>query len=239
MPMHYPRHPQGHQYPREHTIHYGSPQNAMHYPHPRVSRDYGPPPQQQQNFGYGGEVPNSYYSESSTRNYTDSQLGIAGGPSYMQQQQQQQQRNNMPPQWHTSPHPPNYRSMQQPLQQQQQQQQYSTPRMPRHATVLKDRGSAENSVGSDPSGGGGNGGIAYGYENRGNARFQSQAIKGNRVGSHNGKNIHKAASAARPQPPQEIRSPDGRHTPTREHHLEVSNCGGEKAILLLLLNPIG
>ena len=80
----------------------------MHYPHPRVSRDYGPPPQQQQNFGYGGEVPNSYYSESSTRNYTDSQLGIAGGPSYMQQQQQQQQRNNMPPQRHTSPHLPNY-----------------------------------------------------------------------------------------------------------------------------------
>ena len=221
MPMHYPRHPQGHQYPREHTIHYGSPQNAMHYPHPRgsASRDYGPPPPQQ-NFGYGGEVPNSYSSESSTRNYTDSQLGIAGGASTVQQQQQQM--HNMPPQWQ-SPHPPNYRSQQQPLQKQQQQQQYSTPRMPRHATVLKDRGSAENSVGSDPSGGSGNGGI-YGYENRGNARFQSPAIKGNRVG-HNGKNLYKAASAAKPQPPQEIRAPDGSHTPTRDHHVEVRNCG--------------
>lgn len=152
---------------------------------------------------YGYDVSNSYSSDSTgTRNYTDSQLGI-GGASMNQ--------------FASPPH--GYRPGPQPV---QQQQQYATPRMPRHAAVLKDRGSTENSVGSDPSGGSES--AAYGYSSRGNAkRASSPAVKGNRVGSY-GKNLNKAgrASGAKAQP-SEARSPDGRHTPVREcNNMEVS-----------------
>ncbi|KAL9180671.1 hypothetical protein ACHAXT_011124 [Thalassiosira profunda] len=85
------------------------------------------------------------------------------------------------------------------------QQQYSTPRMPRHAAALKDRGSAENSVGSDPSGGSG-GSAGYGYGGN------RSAMKGHRTGSY-GQNLDRAGANHQPT---EMRSPDGRHTPVRD-----------------------
>lgn len=94
--------------------------------------------------------------------------------------------------------------------------------MPRHAAVLKDRGSDDNSsVGSDqPTNINGGSSSSYGYENRGNARptpNNSRAAllyKGTTAGNNAGRTSVSAAN-----PPQ--RSPvNGRFTPTREHHLE-------------------
>lgn len=170
--MHYQQYSNRH-YPREPpSMHYhgGGPLSPQNNPYPHRGgprRDYGPPP-------YGYDVPNSYSHES--RNYTDSQLGVAGGAG--------PGGGSMPP--FGSPPPPH-----RPSASHQQLQQYSTPRMPRHATVLKDRGSAENSVGSDPSGGSEN--MGYGYGGRGNhARpSPSPALKGyHRLGSH-GRNLNK------------------------------------------------
>ena len=89
--------------------------------------------------------------------------------------------------------------------------------MPRHAAVLKDRGSAENSsVGSDQPNI--NGGSSYGYENRGNAR----PTPNNSRAALLYKGTTAAATNTSGKQPQ--RSPvNGRFTPTREHHLEVSN----------------
>ena len=102
--------------------------------------------------------------------------------------------------------------------------------MPRHAAVLKDRGSAENSsVGSDqPTNiNGGSSSSSYGYENRGNARptpnnsRTALLYKGTTTTAAANTNGRTSASASVKQPQ---RSPvNGRFTPTREHHLEVSN----------------
>ena len=234
-PRHHPHHPRFQQ-PREQQQyapiqHYGSPHNR--YPHPR-GPNYGHPPPNFGGPGYAYDVhhhqPNPCYEQTS-RNYTDSQLGLKGGGSRSQQAKNKnmQQQPMPPPQTHqqqqfASPPPPNYYPNPQPLQ--QQQQQYSTPRMPRHAAVLKDRGSDENSsVGSDqPTNiNGGSSSSSYGYENRGNARptpNNSRAAllyKGTTAGNNAGRTSVSAAN-----PPQ--RSPvNGRFTPTREHHLEVSN----------------
>jgi len=185
------------------------PQNS--YP-PRSSggRDYAPM------YGGYGDIPSNYSNES--RNYTDSQLGVGGGGGVPQ-------LSSPPP----AP-PPNNNCRPSPSSQSQQQQpppppplqQYSTPRMPRHATVLKDRGSAENSVGSDPSGGNDN--MGYGYGGRsGSKNSPSSLSKGNlRSGGSNGKNLNKLSGKGSSSKSQlkEFRSPEGRHTPTRDHNLE-------------------
>ena len=84
---------------------------------------------------------------------------------------------------------------------------YSTPRMPRHAAVLKDRGSAENSVGSELTGQGSDS-LGYGFGGRGSHAkpLPSPALAGSQ-------------SAGRPPQLKEMRSPDGRHTPVREYEV--------------------
>lgn len=169
-----------------------NPQNiASPYP-PQHGRDYTPA-------HVHGDIPANYSNES--RNYTDSQLGIGGGGGTG--------HGSMPLLASPPPQapPPAYRPSPLPL----QPQQYSTPRMPRHATVLKDRGNSENSVGSDPSGG------SDGYGGRGNV---PASLKGNpRAGLH-GKHLNKPGKASAKPQPKEMRTPDGRHTPVRDHHLE-------------------
>jgi len=230
--MHYqqqhPHHPPGcHQFPREPagSLHFNGamgPQNAS--PYLQRSRDYAPPPP----YGYG-DIPANYSNES--RNYTDSQLGVGGSASTSHGNMTQLASPSPapPPNYRPSPlpapppnyrpsslpaPPPNYRPSPQPL------QQYSTQRMPRHATVLKDRGSAENSdsVGSDPSGGSDS--MGYGYGGRGSSKMSPPSMKGNhRAGSH-GKNLNRAGKASAKSQPKEMRSPDGRHTPVRDRILE-------------------
>eukprot|EP00571_Detonula_confervacea_P002349 CAMPEP_0172311580 /NCGR_PEP_ID=MMETSP1058-20130122/15184_1 /TAXON_ID=83371 /ORGANISM="Detonula confervacea, Strain CCMP 353" /LENGTH=838 /DNA_ID=CAMNT_0013024809 /DNA_START=208 /DNA_END=2724 /DNA_ORIENTATION=- len=222
----HPKYPQGH--PSAIAAHYGASSSSHRSPHSNSASQY-PQPQHgggggRGDFGgpygpYNDVLPNSYSNES--RNYTDSQLGVMGGgalasagpPGNMAQQQQ----------FASPPPPSNYRPP--PASHQPLQQQYSTPRMPRHATVLKDRGSTENSVGSDPSGGSENMGYGYHGNTRGNhaKASSSPALKGNhRVGSH-GKKLNKAGSRApsgAKAQPKEMRSPDGRHTPVRDRNME-------------------
>eukprot|EP00578_Thalassiosira_sp_NH16_P007462 CAMPEP_0181109834 /NCGR_PEP_ID=MMETSP1071-20121207/18387_1 /TAXON_ID=35127 /ORGANISM="Thalassiosira sp., Strain NH16" /LENGTH=936 /DNA_ID=CAMNT_0023193555 /DNA_START=179 /DNA_END=2989 /DNA_ORIENTATION=- len=213
--MHYqhPHYPQGHQHPREAVVsaHYGphimtSPPNNQ-YPQRgsggRVSAgDYGP-----QTFGYN-DLPNNYSNES--RNYTDSQLGVGGVIPGNGQGNMATQFTSPPPP------PPPYRSS--------SQQQYSTPRMPRHATVLKDRGSAENSVGSDPSGGSDVMGYGYGgHRVNAKASAPSPAVKGNNRPVLHSKTLNKSggkgASGSPKPPPMETRSPDGKLTPIRDRNI--------------------
>ena len=118
--------------------------------------------------------------------------------------------------------------------------------MPRRTNALKDRGSTENSVGSDPSGGSDEMGYnQYGGNSRaggGGAMnpkpSPSPALLKGGSGSH-GKNLNKVGTSNQPvpasaskssQPAKEMRSPDGRHTPVREHNrnLEVSVASSSK-----------
>ena len=231
-PRHHPHHPRFQQ-PREQqqqyapVQHYGSPHNR--YPHPRGPKNYVHPPPPNFGGGYAYDVhhhhqPNPCYEQTS-RNYTDSQLGLKGGNGSRSQQQAKNKNMQQPislpiahQQHLSSPPPPNYYPNPQPLQQQPQQQ-YSTPRMPRHAAVLKDRGRAENSsVGSDQPTNINGGSSSYGYENRGNAR----PTPSNSRAALLYKGTTTAATTTSGKQPQ--RSPvNGRFTPTREHHLEVSN----------------
>ena len=96
--------------------------------------------------------------------------------------------------------------------------------MPRHATVLKDRGSAENSVGSDPSGGSDVMGYGYGgHRVNAKASAPSPAVKGNNRPVLHSKTLNKSggkgASGSPKPPPMETRSPDGKLTPIRDRNI--------------------
>ncbi|KAL3760855.1 hypothetical protein ACHAWU_007921 [Discostella pseudostelligera] len=197
--------PKGNQYLREPpssslhafgAINNSSPtQNRMQ--HPQRDREYSP------SFVYY-DTPNNYVD---SRNYTDSQLGVVGGGT------RGQDLGNEVPISSPPPPPPGYIPTSQAL----QQQQYSTPRLPRHATVLKDRGSAENSVGSsDPSAGVEN--VESNYGSRGPTAGSNHSMispssmsKGSR-GASQSSNKHSTAPAAKSQP-KDLRS----HTPVRDH----------------------
>ena len=176
----------------------------MQYPPPHLimtphnvaapyGREYAPP-------HVHGDAPPAQYSPES-RNYTDSQLGVGGVHGNASQL--------------ASAAAPAYRPSPQTL----PPQQYATPRMPRHATVLKDRGNSENSNGSAPSGG--SDGAGHGYGGRCNAaKMSPPSLKGGpRVGPQ-GKHTHRPKASAK-QSSKELRSPDGRRTPVRDRSLEV------------------
>jgi hypothetical protein len=107
--------------------------------------------------------------------------------------------------------------------------------LPRHATVLKDRGSAENSVGSsDPSAGVEN--VESNYGSRGitsgsnhSKLSPSSMSKGSR-GASQSSNKHSTAPAAKSQP-KDVRS----HTPVRDHIMEVSESVAHSCMILLCL----
>lgn len=190
----------------------------------RRGRDYVPAPASYGIMPY--DIPANYSGENA-RNYTDSQLGVGGAPGGTGQAQPAaaQQASPLPAHQYRPPHP-------QPPP--PAQQQYSTPRMPRHATVLKDRGSAENSVGSSPDsppGGYGYGGGHHGRGHHGRGRHAKNSppsMKGR--GGSCGNNLnkadkHHASSSARTPQRKEMRSPsDGRRTPPRrdQNSMEVS-----------------
>lgn len=173
----------GHPYPQDPG---GGPQHYAVVGHDAADASSCYPPQRSRAFpttahGYG-EVPPSYSGEG--RNYTDSQLGVGAGSGMSNSQQLASPRNY-------------------------QQQQYSTPRTPRHAAVLKDRGSTENSVGSVPSGESDS--LGYGGQRGSAAKISPKSAQRNRV-----------ASSKPQQPLKDMRSPDGRHTPVRSsNNLEV------------------
>ena len=188
----------------------------------RLSKGNQPSPSAQNNFS-GGSLqnrmpypqPSFVYSDTpsqyvDSRNYINSQLGVGGGGGVV---------GSIP----ISSPPSGYT----PSSLQASQHQFSTPRLPRHATVLKDRGSAENSVGSPET--------SRGVENMESNNYvsgeatsgiintrttQSSMSKVNRGSSQNlSKNC--SAPAASSQPPKDMRSHEGRRTPVRDH-LEVS-----------------
>mmetsp|Transcript_13862 Transcript_13862/g.26426 ORF Transcript_13862/g.26426 Transcript_13862/m.26426 type:complete len:963 (+) Transcript_13862:1222-4110(+) len=243
-----------------------SPQNS--YPsHPRQvagattvsvshSIDYAPVAPTSYGVTAPYDIPVNYSNESTTRNYTDSQLGVAGlggGVAVQHLNNSSSSHPNMtklvaqqapstpgppppdPPYTRPSPSSSSQQSHHHHPQQQQPlaQQPYSTPRMPRHATVLKDRGSTENSVVlSDPLGMGSDE-MGYGYSGghprgRYNVKTSPPSLKGRGGGSF-GKNLNKAADKQAPmaRTPQtkEVRSTaDGRRTPERDYdNLEGQN----------------
>ncbi len=162
------------------------------------------------------DTTSNHYIDS--RIYTDSQLGVGGG-----NRTGQDRRNNEIP---STSQPFGYNIPT--LQSVQVQQLYSTPRFSRHATVLKDRGSAENSVGlSDHSPGGienvesnnngSKGSTSGGYQTK---TSPSSMASGNRAASQSS-NKNSSTPAAMSHPPKDVRSYEGRRTPDRDQ-MEVS-----------------
>lgn len=193
----------------------------------RLSKGNQPSPSAQNNFSGGSQQnrmpypqPSFVYSDTpsqyvDSRSYTNAQLGVGGGGGVV---------GRIPISSPPSGYIPSLQAS---------QQQFSTPRLPRHAAVLKDRGSAENSVGSpEPSIGvenvesnnyGGGGATSGGITTQ---TTQSSMSKGNRgSSSSSSQNLIKnsSAAAANSQPPKDMRSHEGRRTPVRDH-LEVSAC---------------
>lgn len=180
-------------------------------------------PQQDRECSPSFVYPNHYVE---SRNYTDTQLGVGGGT----RAGHDGINNEIPIFSQPAGFIPTLPPVQQ---QQQQQQQYSTPRLPRRATVLKDRGSAENSVGSsDPP---------VGIENMESTNNGSKGkssggcytkispsslSRGNRGASQSSnKNSSAPAAAAMSQPPKDMRSHEGRRTPVRDQmEVRVSNA---------------
>ena len=185
-----------------------SQQNQIQYPS-QQERECSP------SLAYQDTTSNHYID---SRNYTDSQLGVGGGNKRGQDRRNNDIPNTSQPFGYNIPT----------LQSVQVQQLYATPRLPRHATVLKDRGSAENSVGlSDHSPGGIENVESNNYGTKGSTSggFQtkispSSMARGNRVASHSS-NKDSSVPAATSQPPKDVRTHEGRRTPVRDQ-MEVS-----------------
>lgn len=179
-----------------------SQQNRMQYPS-QQDRECSP------SLAYQDTTSNHY---TDSRIYTDSQLGVGGGNRTWQDRGNNEIPITSQPFGYNIPT----------LQSVQVQQLYSTPRLPRHATVLKDRGSAENSAGlSDHSPGGIENVESNNYGSKGSTSggcqtksSPSSMARGNRAASQNS-NKNSSAPAAISHPPK-VHSYEGRRTPVRD-----------------------